>query len=299
LIRSKVRRRAIIGVCLVSIVALFAIAPSALAKPGKYVALGDSYAAGSLNFPQDTTSVSAFCLQFAKNYPKLVQQSLGYASFQDETCGGAQVKDMTAPQTLFGTGNISSPVDAEMNGAQFDALTSDTKLVTLTIGGNDIGFIQIALSCVSLLPLGTPCKNSYVKNGVDSLKQRIDAAQPSIEGTLAAIKARSPQAKVAITGYPAILPSKNGCYPVIPVTPGDATYLNTVELNLNALIKRAATAKGAKYVDLYGPSVGHDACKPIGTRWIEPVMPIGSLAFLHPNALGESKMAEIVLPAVQ
>ena len=48
---------------------------------------------------------------------------------------------------------------------------------------------------------------------------------------------------------------------------------------------------GAEYVDMSVVSEGHDACQPIGTRWIEPVLQGANPVIVHPNALGESQMA--------
>jgi hypothetical protein len=42
---------------------------------------------------------------------------------------------------------------------QFDALDSNTRAVSLTIGGNDIGFTEIIKNCVSLVNAGTPCQD--------------------------------------------------------------------------------------------------------------------------------------------
>ena len=55
--------------------------------------------------------------------------------------------------------------------------------------------------------------------------------------------------------------------------------------------RRAATATGVTYVNLNRVSDGHDACQPIGTRWVEPVTQGTNPVVVHPNALGERKMA--------
>jgi hypothetical protein len=38
-------------------------------------------------------------------------------------------------------------------------------------------------------------------------------------------------------------------------------------------------------------STGHDACQPIGVRWIEPVLQGTNPVIVHPNSLGEANMA--------
>jgi hypothetical protein len=61
---------------------------------------------------------------------------------------------------------------------------------------------------------------------------------------------------------------------------------------LNKTVQRAATETGATFVDMAATSDGHDACKPKGTRWVEPVLFGTNFVPVHPNALGESKMAD-------
>jgi hypothetical protein len=69
-------------------------------------------------------------------------------------------------------------------------------------------------------------------------------------------------------------------------------YLRSLQATLNDAVRRAAAATGATYVDFGGVSEGHDACKPLGVRWIEPVLQTTNPVVVHPNALGEAKMAE-------
>ncbi|MBN9621235.1 MAG: SGNH/GDSL hydrolase family protein, partial [Actinobacteria bacterium] len=77
-------------------------------------------------------------------------------------------------------------------------------------------------------------------------------------------------------------------------TTGDVAYLTGKERDLNGMLANAAAANGATYVDTYTPSIGHDACQPVGTRWIEPVIPSDIQAPVHPNALGEAGDARAV-----
>jgi hypothetical protein len=104
---------------------------------------------------------------------------------------------------------------------------------------------------------------------------------------------------VYVLGYPAILPnSGGGCWPKMPITSSDVGYLRTKEQQLNAMIAAQAAARGAKYVDVYTPSIGHDACSDRDTRWIEPVIPTHLAAPVHPNATGEQGMARAVRAAM-
>ena len=68
-------------------------------------------------------------------------------------------------------------------------------------------------------------------------------------------------------------------------------YVRGIQATLNDAVRRAAAATGATYVRFNTISEGHDACKPIGVRWIEPVLQGTNAVIVHPNALGESQMA--------
>ena len=193
-----------------------------------YVALGDSFAAG-LGLPDETGKPVSGCAQSAKNYPHLVARALRL-TLTDVTCTGAEtVNVISNPQK---TGNGTAPV-------QRDSLSAATRVVTITIGGNDLGFFTTTASCVALSANGPllasaeeNCRQKYVKAGMDTLAERI--AGPVISGraatakdptpvargltaTFAAITAAAPNARVFVVGYPAIMPPQaetpqGGCF---------------------------------------------------------------------------------------
>jgi hypothetical protein len=92
-------------------------------------------------------------------------------------------------------------------------------------------------------------------------------------------------------GYPWIMPASGGCFSKMPIAQGDVPYVRGIQATLNDAVSRAAAATGATYVDFSQVSNGHDACKPIGVRWIEPVLQGTNPVIVHPNALGEAGMA--------
>jgi len=259
-----------------------------------YVALGDSYTSGPAIQPQDPSVPG--CLRSQVNYPHLVAPDLPLA-FRDVSCSGAQTKDMTASQD----------VDPDPDPApQFDALDRTTKVVTLGIGGNDIGFVDIAETCVRLAteqPLAAaPCRTYYTANGI--IGDRIDALKPRLDAVLEGIHRRAPSAKVFVVGYPDILPEDAAdyvkCRATLPVATGDIPYLrDKVEKLLNLTIKNRATLHHAIYVDTYAPSLGHDACQPPAVRWVEPVAPAADAAPVHPNRFGMQATAADVRSAMQ
>ncbi|HEX6418266.1 MAG TPA: SGNH/GDSL hydrolase family protein [Acidimicrobiales bacterium] len=269
------------------LVAAAAPAPAGAQAAGRYVALGDSFTAGPL-IPNQTLDPLG-CLRSDRDYPHQVQRALGFGQFRDVSCSGATTRHMTEAHNVW-----PGP-----NPPQFDALTAGTTVVTLGIGGNDIGFASIIEDCATLSPFGTPCRDRYVVNGVDTLAQRIRDTAPRIAATIQGIRQRSPAATVLVLGYPAIVPDTGyGCWPSLPLAWLDVPYLRSTHKALNAMIADQARANGAVYVDVYTPSIGRDACRSSSTRWVEPLVPSNPAAPVHPNARGMAGMAAVVTGAI-
>jgi hypothetical protein len=263
---------------LVAILAFALAAPAAQAAGSlRYVALGDSYSAASGVLPIDLSAPQ--CLRSVRNYPHVIAGATG-AQLEDVTCGAAETGDFFESQ-YPGT------------APQLEAVQQDTQLVTMTIGGNDSGvFINTILSCgtagLSTLGQGSPCKDRYGSSFEDTINT---TTYPALVKALDAVRAKAPTAQVAILGYPWIMPASGGCFTKMPVAKGDVPYVRGIQATLNDAVRRAAAATGSTYVDLNAVSEGHDACKPIGVRWVEPVLQGTNPVIVHPNALGESEMA--------
>jgi lysophospholipase L1-like esterase len=214
----------------------------------------------------------------------------GVTQFRDESCSGATTAHLTAAQ----------PVLLGIHAPQFDALRADAQLVTVGIGGNDVGLVGVATTCVGLgllAPTGTACRTNFAKpGGGDKVLDEIAATAPKIAATLQGIHARSPQARVLVVGYPAVLPGNGaGCYPLVPLSRDDIAYLDEMLRRTNTMLAEQAAANDAEYVDTYGESVGHDVCTLPGTRWFEGLVPTAPAFPLHPNAVGAASMARSVL----
>jgi lysophospholipase L1-like esterase len=277
--------RAAAGLCALLGAASVTTATSAAATPQVYVALGDSMASGPL-IPDPTGELA--CARSTHNYAHDMAATLGIPVLRDVTCSGASTFHMTNPQPLSIAG-----VSAGTAPPQFDALTPDTTLVTLTIGGNDVGLVGVAQSCEQLNPFGAKCEGNYVVNGVDTVAARSDAFAPKLAAVLQGIHQRAPQARVLVTGYGLYIKA-GGCWPFEPVLGTDATWLQGEVDHLNAVIATTAAANGATYVDVRTPSTGHDSCQGESSRWVEGYVPLTTAAPLHPNEAGEAAYARIV-----
>ncbi|MBW8485007.1 SGNH/GDSL hydrolase family protein [Actinomadura parmotrematis] len=257
---------------------------TAAAQGKSYVALGDSFTAGPL-IPRSAGGVPG-CLRSDHAYPSLVAAGLG-ARLTDASCSGAETEHMSSPQT--------TPLG--VNPPQLDALAEDTGLVTLGIGGNDVGFGQIAVTC-GLLSVkdhaGAPCTARYG----DELARRVDATAPKVAAVLAEIHRRSPRARVLVVGYLRLVPEAPGCWPVVPLAAGDLAFLDAAERRLNAMLEKRAAAAGATFVDAYRDGLGHDMCAPPGRKWVEGIALTSAAAPFHPNAAGMREVAARVAAAV-
>jgi lysophospholipase L1-like esterase len=247
--------------------------------PLDYVAMGDSYSAASGVLPPDP-SAPVQCLRSTQNYGHVIADRIS-ARLTDVTCGGAQSKH------YFEAFYPNVP-------PQLDALSRRTDLVTMTIGGNDNDvFIGAIAACgaagLSTLGQGSPCRDQNGDRFVTDIRTK---TFPAVLRAFRAVKHRAPNARVAVLGYPWILPRTGGCFPQMPVATGDVPYLRELQTVLNNNVKRAAVRTGFTFVDLSVASEGHDACQSIGVRWVEPVVGTTNPVIVHPNAFGERRMAD-------
>jgi lysophospholipase L1-like esterase len=268
-----------LAACVLAALCWVVAAPSAQAtSPLRYVALGDSYSAASGVLPPDPAAPPS-CLRSTSNYPHVIAAATG-ARLTDVTCGAADTEDFFT---------------AQYPGVppQLDAVVADTELVTMTIGGNDSGvFLDSIVRCgaagLSTAGQGSPCKDRYGSSFEDTIRT---TTYPALVHALQAVRDAAPAADVAILGYPWIMPKSGGCFDRMPVAEGDVPYLRGIQATLNDAVRRAAAATGAAYVNMSKASEGHDACQPLGVRWVEPVLQGTNAVVVHPNALGEQEMA--------
>jgi hypothetical protein len=279
---TRVSRILVAALCALAAFGTAATAASAQT----WVGLGDSFAAGPL-IPNQSLSPLG-CLRSSNNYAHQAAGSLSY-TLTDVSCSGAETEDMFNAQST----------DAGTNPPQLDALDSGTDVVTLQIGGNDIGFSEIITSCITYNPFDG-CKSDYVVGGVDEISQRIAATAPLVDDVLDAIAVESPSAEVYVVNYAAILPHTGslGCWPQVPIAYSDVTWLRSKQVELNAMLATQASANGATIVNAYGASTGHDACKSSSVRWVEPLIPGNTAAPFHPNLNGMTGIAAVVAAEV-
>ncbi|MET0999275.1 MAG: SGNH/GDSL hydrolase family protein [Marmoricola sp.] len=241
-----------------------------------YVALGDSYTAAPY---VPLTDVAYGCFRSSNNYPKLVATALRVDDLKDRSCSGAQTTDLPGRQrTVRG---MSVP-------PQFDALSTNTDLVTVGIGANN-GHLYARLATVcrrtqKICPL-------YDERA--TLGRIVDRVRPALVDTLEQIEERAPKARVLLISYPKLLPQRGDCLRLPRMRPRDRATFRNINLRLRGQMQAAAAETGVEFVDFYRASIGHDVCS--RQPWIQGRTGNGRQgAALHPLPAGQVALARLV-----
>lgn len=223
------------------------------AGPIDYVALGDSYSSGVGAGGYDP--LSGICLRSSRSYAPLWADSHRISSFWFVACGGATADDVRNWQVWF--------------------VNSGTDLVTVSAGGNDVGFASTVITC----QLGS---DSACLNAIASGRQKAENELPGkLDSLYSAIRQRAPHARVVVMGYPRLLETGD--------CPGGMSLVKRQALaeganHLAAIISGRARAAGFSYVDTRPLYSGHGICS--DTAWINGFLTGGVFESFHPTRTG-------------
>lgn len=249
--------------------------PPTTFRPRIYAALGDSYAAGEGLAPFE--SDSGPCHRSPSAYPRVVAAQEGSA-LGFLACSGATVTDVVEGQVA--------------------AVDPAADLVTVMVGGNDLGFASVIGSCVLD---SAPCSRLDAQVESDLAK-----LGPVLEAAYRAVRAHAPRARVLVVGYPQIVADPataniDAC-PVVAapllarrISADDARWLREKGVRLSTVIKDAAKAADATYVDVAGDFSGHEACA--ADPWLTGVVLPNLTASFHPTVAGQAEVARLVTRA--
>jgi lysophospholipase L1-like esterase len=256
-------------------------ASSTRLTPGdQYVALGSSFASGPL-IPE---VADQSCLRSTNNYANIVARTLKLA-LTDVSCGAST------------TDNVVS-IPQGVHPLQIDAVTPDTKLVTITTGGNDVNYTASNLICASDGAQGNSCIASGSVNPTD-IETLLTQVGGKMVGMIEAIKEKAPKARIVVLPYPRVLPpSGTPCPPSVPMLADDLKFMLDVSSRLHTAIKDAAKQTKVDFVDSYAPK-GHDACASGSKRWIQGRDPSTTALTFHPNGAGMQAQAAMILKALK
>lgn len=252
------------AIAAIALVAGFTAAPASAARPDPvYIALGDSYAAGTGGGAYTTppAGLPGSCLQTAASYPAVRNATLNLG------CFGATTTDVSSVATLYAP-----------------ALATAT-VVTVTVGGNDIDTGQVALACTA--SASSPACSDALYN---SLVVKLRELPGKIKEMLKTVKSKAPNARIVLTGYPRLFTVSAG---LTAEQTQAARSMNSAADLLNATIAFSALVNRAGYVSVTEKFAGHGIGS--ATPWIVAPTGLCNLAIncspspfdaFHPTATG-------------
>lgn len=231
-----------------------ALAMAAPASADNYVALGDSYSSGQ-GTGYSTYNLNVSCRRSTYGYPYLLKNARANTSLNFVACSGATT------QTI--------------KDSQISALNSTTNFSTVTAGGNDIGFGNLIISCLTF-----GCNSA-----IDTANNKINNELPAkLDSLYSSMKARAPQARHIVLGYPRVF-GTSGCFSTTGIDSTERSKLNTLANNLNSKISAAVTRAGFTWKDANTTFNGHQVCS---SEWINGSNIFHPEESFHPNRLGNS-----------
>jgi lysophospholipase L1-like esterase len=251
------------GVALALITVLVTVITAAAAAPASaaasnYVALGDSYSSGVGS--GSYISASGNCLRSTKAYSALWAAAHKPSSYTSVACSGATTADVV--------------------NNQVGALSAATTLVSVTIGGNDVGFSSVLEHCVI--------------DGTSTCVSDINAAETKARTTLpglldnayAAIHKHAPNARVVVLGYPRFYDL--GVWLCIGLSSTSRSKINEGADVLDSIMSAAAARHGFSFGDVRSRfAAGHEICDG-GSSWLHSVDWTDITQSYHPTASGQS-----------
>ncbi|MFF2718276.1 SGNH/GDSL hydrolase family protein [Streptomyces sp. NPDC058011] len=253
------RFRASLSTLALAAVATLGVAGSAVAADsvaaGGYVALGDSYSSGV--GAGDYLPDSGDCRRSTNAYPQLWAAANSPTSFAFVACSGAT------------TSSVAS--------GQLGVLEAATSLVSVTAGGNDVGFADVMQDCV--LGSEATCISS-----VDAAVAKMNSSLPgSLDSLYTGIRAGAPAAQVVVLGYPRFYQLSGGC--IAGLTEAERAAINDASDVLNGVLAKRAADAGFAFSSVVDEFTGHELCS--GDPWLHSVtVPVQNS--YHPTVAGQS-----------
>jgi hypothetical protein len=239
----------------VAAIVLLALAvPAAAVAADNYVALGDSYSSG---VGTNSYTLSSTCKRSTFAYPSLLAQQRPNTALTFVACTGATTSTVLSTQVA--------------------SVTAATSIVTITVGGNDLGFASLIARCVT-----TDCTaalNSTRASAAATLTPRLGSVYGAIRSRMA------PGAKVVVLGYPRLF-STASCLGSAGITAGERSTANLLSDEIDRVTALSATAYGFTYKSATSPFTGHAVCS--GSTWLNGLNLFNSGESYHPNRTGQS-----------
>jgi lysophospholipase L1-like esterase len=252
------------------------------------VTLGDSFTSGA-GIP--TIDTSNGCQRSDHDYGALAAKQLK-AKYVDVSCGSATTANATTPQVT-----AVGPVPPQLKG-----VTKKADVVTVGLGLNDLQFFtDMVFTCTRLAavqPQGTPCQDLFKLSPSGGPIDRLPQIAQNITAVLSAVEERAPDAQVLMVGVPQLVPESGTC-PELPLPAEEYPYFHEAFDKLADTMKDAADDAGVTFIDVLGPSEGHDICAG-DDAWVlgSADRPNAGIAY-HPLVVEQRAVADLVVDAVR
>jgi hypothetical protein len=267
--------------------------------PAKFAALGDSYSSGLGGdgyFAGDPPTALEFKYDYYANPagrdPKVKDCSRNEHAYSRILASHLKSRlEHSVKWFLACQGDKT----AEVLKYQVPRIPSNTRLITMTIGGNDMGFADIVAACVDFRK---DCYGTIVKH-FGAHNEKLAALGERLDRVYYEIRKKAPYATVVIAGYPQLMSGHpTGCG---AIGDDDAKNLNTIAANLDLTIQQAVGRhQGFRFVDPSPIFKGHGPCQALGPNmWINPITPVGNRKpfSAHPNLRGQLAYAQAIQAA--
>lgn len=240
----------------------------------RYVALGSSFAAG-IGLGERAPGSPFACQRSVNGYPQQLARLMG-VSLSDMTCSGATIKQVLHGGQFF-------------QGPQIDAVGTNTELVTITAGGNDIDYVGdlVMMSYQNREGIVGALLDRFWHGAKPVEERQFAQLKNEMVATFHEIALRAPHARIVVVTYPAILPPTGTCAQ-IDIRDAESALMKSVGTRLAEVTREAAQTAGATLVEMATLSTGHDACS--ADPWVNGAKPEQGAAF-HPTLAGAQATA--------
>jgi lysophospholipase L1-like esterase len=236
------------------VLAAFGAVFAAAAIGDGYAALGDSYSSG---VGTGSYTLDSACKRSVYAYPYLYTQRHPGTSLSFVACSGAKTSDLLATQV--------------------QAVTSTTTLVTMTIGGNDIGFANLIYQCTL----------SDCSAALDSTRASLETTLgPALDQVYTTVRSRAAAgAKIVVLGYPRVF-SSTSCFGTLGITSTERTKANALADALDQVSAAHASVDGVTYKSAISAFTGHAVCS--SSPWLNGLNLFNTGESYHPTKSGHS-----------
>ncbi|HVV66472.1 MAG TPA: SGNH/GDSL hydrolase family protein [Candidatus Saccharimonadales bacterium] len=295
-----------------------------------YLGLGDSYTSGegAFDYIAGTDTDINKCHLSSRSYPLLLSSDLfSPADGHSVACSGAVINDIDDVGGNYkGQVKDGYPLENIENSYPnfFNSLLAtyspgyipqelfvgkyQPKIITVSIGGNDIGFGDILETCVAphigLHPHENTCYDTYESR--QEILQLIDRQIPRWIALYKQLQASSPKTVIYALGYPNIIAPTGNCGANVHLNKNEAEFAGELVSYLDHDIQEAARSGGVQYVDISKSLVGHRLCEATDASIAMNGLTSGTDSGLlgisilgresyHPNALGQELIEQDIL----